>query len=276
MRRAAAYISMAILAFLTLFFAVWGPEHIARYRDSVTLNQVTVQDAGKASQGYQFVLDSNEKLFILSQCLNSQTLPESDLSSRTRAESEETDYGNLTGSYAFVMNRQGPTGKELTQEQIFETCNAQLQELKDAGVLPDEVKEISEQAYSAVLYSAIDVLEPRNNLSVWKISLSTNQQNADKSNRLLDAYVDADTGKIYEFYVRIKESWSQLDPDAMVTAWASYLELTGMEAYDNDNPLLENTPYYMKYRFAGMGEESTVVTIGFYEGINELFIKIAK
>lgn len=50
--------------------------------------------------------------------------------------------------------------------------------------------------------------------------------------------------------------------------------LTGREAYDSDNPLMETTPDFVKYRFPGMEERSTIVTIGFYEGINELFIKL--
>ena len=48
------------------------------------------------------------------------------------------------------------------------------------------------------------------------------------------------------------------------------------EEYETDNPLLETTPYYKKYVFKGNGEERTIVTIGFYEGINELFLKISR
>ena len=46
--------------------------------------------------------------------------------------------------------------------------------------------------------------------------------------------------------------------------------------YESVNPLLETTPYFKKYVFPGMGEERTVVTVGFYEGINELFLKISR
>lgn len=47
-----------------------------------------------------------------------------------------------------------------------------------------------------------------------------------------------------------------------------------MEEYTSDNPLLETTSDFIKYRYPGMEEGSTIVTIGFYEGINELFIKL--
>jgi hypothetical protein len=48
------------------------------------------------------------------------------------------------------------------------------------------------------------------------------------------------------------------------------------EVYEDQNPLLETTPYFKKYVFAGMGNEKTIVTIGFYEGINEFFLKVSK
>lgn len=48
------------------------------------------------------------------------------------------------------------------------------------------------------------------------------------------------------------------------------------EPYESENPLLETTPYYKKYVFPGMGDARTIVTVGFYEGINELFLKIEK
>ena len=112
---------------------------------------------------------------------------------------------------------------------------------------------------------------------VWKIDLSTALQNANKRNRLLDAYVDADTGKMYEFYVRTDiTSWTMVDADSIVSAWAEYMGLGELREYENTNPLSENTPYFKKYSFEGMEEDNTVVTIGFYEGINELYLKISR
>ena len=57
---------------------------------------------------------------------------------------------------------------------------------------------------------------------VWKISLNSGKQNARKENCLLDAYVDADTGKVYEFYVRVPAiSWEQVS-----SIWGSLIKLT--------------------------------------------------
>ena len=271
-------INICLLLFAGIVFAasVWGPERLAKYSDKGILNQITVETIEEEGEGYRYSLSNNEKLYILAKSLNNQVLPESEISAKTRVEAEGVEYEELTGTYAFVVNHQGPSDKEITEKEIFAICNQQIEELKKQGILPDTVKEVSANSYHAVLYSAIDVLEPRNNLSVWKVSMSTDHKNADKSNRLLDAYIDAQTGKMYEFYVRTKQEWKDIKPDEIIEKWSAYMGLSGMEEYEDVNPLLENTPYYRKYRFAGIKEENTIVTIGFYEGINELFLKITK
>ncbi len=276
MRKIVINIVVLLFALVVLGAAIWGPEYLAKYKDKEVLNAITVEAVEEGSEGYRYTMSSNEKLYILSKCLNNQILPESELSSKTRLENGGVEYEELRGTYAFVVNYQGPSEKEITNEEIYEICNREMDALKELGILPDTVKEVKASSYSAVLYSAIDVLEPRNNLSVWKVSLSTSQQNADKSNRLLDAYIDADTGKIYEFYVRTQAAWEEIEPDTMISKWGEYMGLSGLEEYEDNNPLLENTPYFQKYRFAGIDEQGTVVTIGFYEGINELYLKITK
>lgn len=266
-----------VLLLVTVMVAglsVWGPEALAVYADRNILNAVNTQTTEEGEKGYRYQLTPGEKLYILSQCLNRQAMPESEQSALTRE--SEPDYQELEGAYAFVVNHQGPSGREITDEEIYATCNRTLDALKEAEILPETVKDVAAGGYDAVLYSAIDVLEPRNNVAVWKVSLSTNQKNANKANRLLDAYLDADTGKPYEFYARTELNWEDIDPDRMVSAWAAYMGLEEPEAYESNNPLLETTPYYQKYVFHGNGEEKTIVTIGFYEGINELFLKITK
>ena len=60
-----------------------------------------------------------------------------------------------------------------------------------------------------------------------------------------------------------------------IEAWAAYMGLGVPAAYESDNPLLEPTPYFKKYVFSDMGDGRTIVTVGYYEGINELFLKIS-
>lgn len=275
MKKSVINYALLLAAVLVVAFAVWGPEAITVYKDRTVLNSIRTQTTEMEEEGYRYQLSNKERVYILSRCLNSQTLPESEQNALTRTE-EEVEYQELDGTYAFVINRQGPSGREITDEEIYSTCNQMLEEMKSYGILPDTLREVTSGGYDAVLYSAIDVLEPRNNVSVWKVSLSTNQKNADKANRLIDAYVDADTGKLYEFYARTQLSWEEIDPDEIINSWRDYMGLGEAEVYETDNPLLETTPYYKKYVFKGNGEERTIVTIGFYEGINELFLKISR
>uniref|UniRef100_UPI0040567A85 hypothetical protein n=1 Tax=Acetatifactor sp. TaxID=1872090 RepID=UPI0040567A85 len=276
MKKKISNIVILLLIVLILVLAIWWPEKLAEYKDNRAFNQVIVETVENPSEGYRYSMSSNEKLYILSECLSNQVLPESEMSAITKVESEDMNYEELTGTYAFVINHQGPSDKQITEKEIFVICNEGIEELKKLGILPEAVKSVNASSYSAILYSAIDVLEPRNNLSVWKVSLSTSQQNAKKDNRLLDAYIDADTGKIYEFYVRTELDWEDVNADELVEKWSNYLGLTGREEYEDVNPLLETTPYYKKYKFSGMDNGNTVVTVGFYEGIKELFLKISR
>lgn len=262
------------LAAVIVGLAVWGPEALAKYRDKGLLNQIQAQEANAGTEGYRYSLGSNEKVYILSKCLNNQILPESDQNAMTR---NDLDYENLTGIYAFVANKKDASGQDVEESAGIGLANQGLRELKERGILPEGVQELAEGSYSAVLYSAIDVPDPQNNVLVWKISLGTSLQNANKEYRLLDAYVDADTGKIYEFYARTGiPSWEAVDADGMVAAWAAYMELGEPQEYENTNPLSENTPYFRKYTFSGMEKEDVVATVGYYEGINELYLKISK
>ncbi len=272
MKKTRTDLAVLSVAALTLILSVWLPEALTAYKDRQILDEISLLAAEPEGAGYRYRLDSNEKVFILSQCLNSQAVPESEQSALERY----TGYQSTGGTYAFVANRRGPTGGEMTDDQIYAALNEGIAALKELKVLPEDIKEVDSAAYDASLYSAIDVPEPRNNVAVWKISLADSQKNTDKENRLIDAYLDADDGKIYEFYVRTAVRWEEMDADALLAAWSGYMGLAGGEVYETKNPLLETTPYYKKYVFPGMGEEETIVTVGFYEGINELFLKISK
>ncbi len=265
------------LAAVIVGLAVWGPERLAEYRDRGILNRINNRQEDTGTEGYRYSLSSNEKLYILSKCLNNQILPESEQSARTRTDGLNLDYQELTGTYAMVVNRKDSSGQEIPESEGIELCYRALEEIKELGIIPDSVKTLKEGSYSAVLYSAIDVPEPRNSVLVWKIALNTVKQNVNRENRLLDAYVDADTGKIYEFYVRTDITrWEEIGTDEIIRAWAEYMGLEEPREYENTNPLSETTPYFKKYTFAGMEEGNTVVTVGFYEGINELFLKISR
>lgn len=276
MKKTAVNISFLAFVGLIMALSIWGPEALAGYKDGTILNKVHSEDVETGGEGYRYTLNSNERLYILSQCLNSQILPESEQNAFTKTDASNVDYQDLEGTYAFVVNHRGPSGKEITDAQIYETCNREIKALKELGIVPESIKEIDAASYTAVLYSAIDVLEPRNNVAVWKLSLSTGRNNANKENRLIDAYIDADSGKIYEFYVRTAAAWEDIDTDEIIDKWTGYMGLRSSKPYESENPLLETTPYFKKYVFDGMNGDRTIATVGFYEGINEIFLKISK
>ncbi len=276
MTKTARYFTVLLTVVLVITVSIWGPEALAKYKDKGILNKPHIEVVMEAGEGYRYQMNANEKLYILARCIGSQVLSESEQNALTfYAGNAGLDYEDLEGSYAFVRKYNGPSGKEITDEQIYTTCNEGLRVLKELNILPQNVNDVNAASYNATLYSAIDVLEPRNNVVVWKMELSNSQKNADKENRLIDAYIDADDGKIYEFYARTPLLWRDIDTDAIIGAWADYMGLDAPTAYESDNPLLETTPYFKKYVFPGMGEGRTIVTVGYYEGINEVFLKIS-
>lgn len=266
--------ALILLTGIAVLLSIWGPEALAKYKDKGILNEAHIELMEGAGQGYRYQLNANDKLYILSCSLINQTLPQTEQNALA-TEGIGVAYQDLEGSYAFVVNHRGPSGKEITDKQIYETCSSELNSLMTLGILPKEIRKVEAASYDATLYSAIDVLDPRNNVAVWKVSLSNSQNNANKENRLIDAYIDADNGKLYEFYVRTPLLWEDIDADAIVKAWADYMGLDAPQSYESVNPLLETTPLFKKYVFSGMGSETTIVTVGFYEGINELFLKIS-
>lgn len=259
-----------------MLLSIAGPQKLTSLRDREMFEKVHSVTAEAEGEGYRYTLSPGEKLYILSQGLNGQKPSESDQYALTRGEFQQQGYGEQLGNYAFVVNLKGPSGQEITDEQIYDTCNSQLDQLKELGILPGTVRKVESGDYDAALYSAIDVLEPRNNVAVWKLSLSNSRRNTDRGNRVIDVYIDADSGKLYEFYVRSARLWTDIDPDEVVKRWGAYIGLGEALPYEAGNPLMEATPDFKKYIFAGNGGEKTIVTLGFYEGINELFLKVSR
>lgn len=263
------YLPFLIFTAGIILLSVWGPEMLAGYRDREILDGIHAQTTDLAGEGYRYALSSSEKLYIMSEALSSQKLNET-------AAGVTGDYQEVPGTYAFIVNHRGPYEREITDEEIYGILNRQVKLLAELEIVPAALDEVGEDTSDAVLYSAIDVLEPRNNVAVWKVSLSDIQGITDKHNKLIDVYIDADDGRIYEFYARTDLTWEELNPDDMILKWSEYMGLEPPVPSEAVNPLMEATPCFRKYEFAGTGQDHTVVTIGFYEGINELFLKVSR
>lgn len=105
------YLVVPLLAAFAMFISIWGPEALAEYKDQAILDSPHTESVESAGEGYRYQMNSNEKLYILSCCLSSQTFPESEMSAMTHETEAEVDYQELEGSYAFVVNRRGPSGR---------------------------------------------------------------------------------------------------------------------------------------------------------------------
>lgn len=100
----AAFLLFAILA---VALSVTGPEALAKYKDKDILEEIHAEAVEEAGEGYRYTLNANEKVYILSSCLSSQVLPESEFNALTRADTDNIDYQELEGTYAFVINHRG-------------------------------------------------------------------------------------------------------------------------------------------------------------------------
>ena len=260
------------LVALTVGVSIWGPEALSNYQDRYFLGKTHCQQVEISGEGFRYEMSPAEKLFVLSRAMTGQKTAEEGFKMDDRGEASfGTEWG---GTYALVVNHRGPGKEEVSSAEIYGICNEGLKELKAAGILPESVLEVDPELYDAVLYSAIDVREPRNSVAVWQVSLSDSRRDVRKDNRLMEAYVDAEDGKIYQFYARTEREWEDLNPDELIQSWSRYLKLPLPLEYKEASPLSEATPYFKKYEVLGNLEEKTVVTVGFYEGIREMFVRI--
>ena len=149
MRRMAANLLFLLFAGLIMALSICGPEMLTRYRDRTMLGEIHAMTADTEGEGYRYTLSAAEKLHILSESLSSQTFPETGQAlipetgqALTAANGSQAEYESLEGVYAFVMNHRGPSGQEITDSQIYETCNRELEELKTLGILPESVRPV--------------------------------------------------------------------------------------------------------------------------------------
>lgn len=273
MKKISEYILIVIFVGSVIMLAMLAPSMLSKYTDAKILDSVRVESNDVSAGGYRYSLTPNERLYILFMAVNNQTPPQSDYAASLKEKASAAG-NDSSASYAYIANYRGPSEKELSREKAMEACGDELALMRELGVIPYCDYETGGVKYDAELYSAVDMLEPEKNVSVWQIGYSKGQQLSMLTNSLLDAYIDAETGKIYGLSLRSRQIDDNFDADKIIAAWCGYLGLEMPEAVTDDNPLMETTPYYKKYSVNGIGDGKTTVTVGFYEGINEFFIRI--
>ena len=61
---------------LSVALSIWGPEAATIYKDKSILDKISGVAIETEEEGYRYTLSPDERLFLLSECLNSQSLPE--------------------------------------------------------------------------------------------------------------------------------------------------------------------------------------------------------
>jgi hypothetical protein len=247
------------------------PEWVSEREDALILGHITIEEkADAAVWGYEYRLNADEKLFILSNALNNRVLPQSDFYAATRwLDSIST---TQTQSYVFQQVTNENEYNPQTCEDALKRLEAELTLLSERSILPKINFNPDLSNYEVNLFSAIDILEPQKNVLVWQITYN----GVMIRDGLVDCIMDAGTNKIYSVAVRANKTWPQYDADEIVKLWAEYIGSSVPEPYESDSPLLEDATYYQKYNVADADGNKTVVTVGYYEGVRELFVKIAR
>lgn len=260
----AGLVVCAIIAVMVL-----GPAAAAQQLDNAVLGNVILEEKDDAMGGYIYHLNADEKLYVLSNALNNRKLPQSDHFASIRPPNSLSNM--QTQSYAFQPVYRDSEYNDTTKENALDALKSELDALSEKGILPAFAFEPGDD-YELGLFTAIDVLEPKKNVTVWQISY----HGTIIRDGLVDCVMDAQTHKLYSISLRNPQSWQQYDADAVIELWAEYLGASTPEPYVPDSPLTEDATHYQKYAISGMEGDKTIVTIGFYDGIREFFIKISR
>lgn len=268
MKKILPYI-LFILCIATTVVSIYLPKEISDRSDYGILGKIQTQAGLFFSGGYRYSMTEDEKLYILAKALDNRSFAQSDYAAYVRSESTRRDSDQ---TYTYVANVHGAADNEIGREAVIGAINAQIAELYENNVFASI--EVNENDYNIELYSAIDILDPQSNICVWQISNNQPLQQLGKNNVLMEAYMDAQTGKLYCFSYRTATPPDFYKGDEIITNWCAYIGIENCEPYDNNNPLAEMTPNFKKYTIGKTDAGRTLVTIGFYEGINEVFLKI--
>ena len=264
------YVVAGLIVCGIITMTVLMPAVIARHYDNAMLGAITVEKKDADVAGYKYNLSTDEKLYVLSNALNNRVLPQSDYFAAIHWQDSISDI--QTQSYAFQPVYKDSEYNSQTCADALKALQTELQLLNKQGILPALDFDPHSNKYETNLFSAIDILEPKENVKVWQISFS----GPIIRDGLVDCIMDAETHKLYSVSIRAAKTWKQYDADKVAQLWAAYLGSSAPKPYTPDSPLIEDATDYKKYAINGVGSDKTIVTIGYYEGVHEFFIKIAK
>ncbi len=259
-----------IMVFVVII-SVFGPQVLSTYSDRKILNKEVMEDTD--IEGYRYSITPKEKLYILSNAIENRSLIQSDFSALTRIHSnlEKTQ----RQSYALLANYNNVEINDNTKQKVIENLKEEFLKLQNEDAIPKFEFDTNIKSYDIRLFTALDILEPKRTVQVWQIETNAETFYSKEYKNYISCYADFETGKLYSFSFRYEKDWSFYKIDNIIKKWCEYMSIGTAQDFIPPNPSLEETKFYKKYAIEGENKDKTIVTIGFYEGINEFFLKIS-
>ena len=275
------YATALLLVTAVIALSILMPAKLASFYDNSMLGVKYKDSTAISSEDFQYSsLSERERLYIVSMALSNRNILQSDYAASIREKATRSGRDDTAMTFAYVKNTRGPSADELDANQAVEACITELNEIIKG--YPDlkeniDLTELNLNPCSEQLYSAVYMLDPQKNVPVWQIEYSSAIPPTFNDNLplvLMEAYVDAETGQLYGFAFRLKQADEEnFDPEALAKVWLDRLGITSFEDITDDNRFIEDANLYNKFATDGMESTKTVFTVGFYEGVNEVFVR---
>jgi len=260
-----------IITIFVVIVSIFGPKSLSTYSDRKVLNNVIVEDTD--IEGYKYSLTPKEKLYILSNAIENRVLIQSDFSASTRLRSnlEKTQ----KQSYSLIANINNVELNDDIKQKTIENLEKEFSILQKEGIIPQFAFDTNIKSYDIRLFTALDILEPKKTVQVWQVETNSETFHSKGYKNYISSYADFETGKLYSFSFRFDKDWNSYDPDDIVKKWCKYLNVGTPVNFIPINSSIEETKFYKKYAIEYDNQDKAIVTIGFYEGVNEFFLKIS-
>jgi len=264
------YTASAAPVAAVIMLSIFMPAKLSQFYNSSILDTVQTEAEDISPESFRYSLTAPERLYIISMALNNRNILESDYAASLREKAIRTNGDDSAASFAYVENGRGPAQGEMDAQNAMNCCVSELSGIvRDAfGIDGFTVNNPCRQT----LYSAVDMLDPQKNVSVWQIDYAGAIPPAGSPFSLMEAYVDAETGKIYSFAFRMDQA-PGFDAGKLAKAWLGRLNITGYGDITENNPAPETSEQYKRFATDGLDQKKTIFTAGFYKGINEVFVE---
>ena len=157
-------------------------------------------------------------------------------------------------------------------------ASSELEYLYGAGLIPYIDTNLPIADYSIYRYTVADSREPMKTASFYCVGYTETRLLSRMQNFVVYCRVDAESHKITGFAIRADKKWSGYDPGFIARGWCEYYGYAGARItpveYELKDALSIGTRSFQKYCVINDDGYENIITIGFFDGINELFFDV--